>query len=341
MTANGTDSRRDEGLREEAAAWLARLRGPSTPEDHAAFEAWYDAAPEHAEAYDGVLRTWEAVGLAKHAPAGQARSRPRSGGIHRCRYAIAAVAAAIVIALLAFGAYGTRLGTPASVRSGEFASGTGEVRTLELVDGSRITLNSASAVRAAYSASERRVELLRGRARFAVAHNEARPFVVATPVGLVIAHGTVFDVAFDGRRASVSLIEGSVEVRPMAVAGKSAGPRLLTPGQQVIVQPGEIQAATRAIGNENDRSNGMVSFEDASLDQVIAVVNRSGGARIVLADPALAKLRFTGTFDPADGEQLARLVAASFGLQLSRGEGGTLVLAQPRSRPASDEKIPG
>jgi transmembrane sensor len=85
----------------------------------------------------------------------------------------------------------------------------------------------------------------------------------------------------------------------------------------------------------------MVSFEDASLDQVIAVVNRSGGARIVLADPALAKLRFTGTFDPADGEQLARLVAASFGLQLSRGEGGTLVLAQPRSRPASDEKIPG
>jgi transmembrane sensor len=85
----------------------------------------------------------------------------------------------------------------------------------------------------------------------------------------------------------------------------------------------------------------MVSFEDASLDQVIAVVNRSGGARIVLADPALAKLRFTGTFDPGDSEQLARLAAASFGLQLSRGEGGTLVLAQPRARPASDEKIPG
>jgi ferric-dicitrate binding protein FerR (iron transport regulator) len=51
----------------------------------------------------------------------------------------------------------------------EFASGGGEIRTLDLADGSRITLDAATLLQTAYSTDERRIVPLRGRARFAVA----------------------------------------------------------------------------------------------------------------------------------------------------------------------------
>lgn len=332
---------RDDGLREDAAAWLARLRGPSTAEDRAAFEAWYQAAPEHAEAYDAVLRTWEDAGLAALTPAGRSRAALAPGIVYRWRYALAAVAATVVIAVVAFGAYGEAIVGSVAGRPVEFASRAGRIRTIELADGSRVTLDGASRLEARYSPDERRIELLRGRARFAVAHNRARPFVVATRLGLVIAHGTVFDVALAGPRLTVSLLKGSVEVRRTA-SGRPGASRMLTAGQRVTVDAREIGPPTRSSVAQADWTNGMVSLEDAPLGQAIAAANRYGADRIVLSDPALARLRFTGTFRAADTERFARLVADSFGLGLWREEGGAFVLSPPGAAAARErKKIPG
>jgi transmembrane sensor len=339
MAATRDEPAPGEELRAEAAAWLARLRGPSTPEDHAAFEAWYEAAPKHADAYEAVLQSWEAAGLARLTPAGQARSSLRAGRVYRWRYAIAAVAATVVVVLVAFGADGAVF-APNPARTVEFASGAGEIRTIELADGSRITLDAGSLLQTAYSADERRVVLVRGRARFTVAHSGKRPFVVATPVGLVIAHGTVFDVAFDGTRLKVSLLQGSVQVRRAGVLSQAGASRVLIPGQRVIVEGGKIGIPTPASQTDTDWPAGMLSFEDAALGDVVAAANRRGSPAVVLADPSLAKLRFTGTFRAADTEQLAKLIAAMFQLELSRGDGGELVLSPTRSTP-DREKIPG
>ena len=342
MAETGDDPARDDSLRQEAAAWLARLRGPSTPEDHAAFEAWYDAAPENAEAYDGVLQTWEAAGLAPLTATGGARAPLRSGGGRRWRYALAGVAASVVIALLAYGAYGAGGIAPGVARPVEFASRDGEMRTVELADGSRITLDAATLLQSVYSADERRIVLLHGHARFAVAHDRTRAFIVATRLGSVVAHGTVFDVAYDGRQVRVLLLEGSVEVRRAARSNETGSSRMLTPGQSVIVDASDIQAPTGSSPTDADWPNAMLSFEDAPLDQVVATANRHGPPAIILADPSLTKLRFTGTFKAADTAQLAKLIAASFKLELMRGPGGALVLSSPRTAMSRErKKIPG
>jgi transmembrane sensor len=341
MPAAGDDPLRDGGLREESAAWLARLRGPSTPEDHAAFEAWYNAAPEHAEAYDAVLQSWEAAGLAKLTPAGRTRRDLKAGLAYRWRYAVAAAAAVMVIALFAFGA-GARFLAPDAARPVEFASHKNEIRTIELADGSGVTLDTASLVRATYSPRERRVVLLRGRARFAVAHDSARPFIVATPAGSVIAHGTVFDVAFDGMRIMVSLIEGSIEIRPANATSKAEVSQMLTAGQSVIVDGGKIETASRPSQADTNWPTGMLSFENAPLGEVVAAANRYSARGITLADPMLARLRFTGTFRATDTEQLARLVAAMFELELSQDDRGAFVLSPRRAAADGDRrKNPG
>jgi len=163
MAASGQGAGGDEVLRGEAAAWLARLRGPSSAEDHAGFESWYNADPRHAAAYDAVLDSWESLGKLASKPAGEAPAalaRTRHGR----RYAIAA-AVALVIVLLTFGAYGAGLLGRDVTRTVEFASRTGEIRSAQLADGSRVMLDTASLLQASYSVDERRVELLRGRAR--------------------------------------------------------------------------------------------------------------------------------------------------------------------------------
>src|SRR3546814_14166765 len=77
----------------------------------------------------------------------------------------------------------------------ELASKSGEIRTVALEDGSRVTLDTDTILHIAYSPTERGLKLERGRARFDVSYDASRPFVVFAGGGSITAHGTVFDVA--------------------------------------------------------------------------------------------------------------------------------------------------
>src|SRR3546814_15110866 len=77
----------------------------------------------------------------------------------------------------------------------ELASKIGEIRTVALEDGSRVTLDTDTILHIAYSPTERGLKLERGRARFDVSYDASRPFVVFAGGGSITAHGTVFDVA--------------------------------------------------------------------------------------------------------------------------------------------------
>jgi transmembrane sensor len=339
VTAKETDSVWEEHMREEAAAWLTRLRGAPTAEDQIAFEEWYSADPGHAAAYDAVLETWSLVGQA--ARPNRSTVRPR----RRRHYGLAAVAATIVIAFLAYAAFAGDSMSRGSDRAVELASRTGEIRPLQLADGSRVILDTATLLQTDYSADVRRITLLQGRARFLVARDKGRPFIVATTAGLVVAHGAVFDVALVGPRTTVSPIEGSLEVRPVATADPRRPSRStrLVPGQRAVLVDGEIdKEPVQSVRPGADWPNGMLSFEDAPLDQVVAAANRYSAVQIVLADPTVVSLRFTGTFKATDTEQLANLLAAMFSLDLTRGNDRMFVL---RSSPAPDnrgrKKIPG
>jgi transmembrane sensor len=331
MVASEEDALGD-GARAEAAAWLARLRGTSTAEDHAAFEEWYDADPRHAAAYEAILESWETAGLARTTPIGIGRSGLAPAGARRWRYAMAAIAATIVIVVLAFGANGAGIIGPKTNRPIEFASGADEVRTVDLADGSRVTLGGNSLLRSAFVAGERRVWLSQGRARFAVAHDAARPFIVETPAGLIIAHGTVFDVTITGARVAVSLLQGSVEVRPAVSSSRAVPitPAMLSPGQRTVMVAGEPPSPPTSTKNSVAESqDGMLSFENAPLGDVVAAVNRKAARQIVLSDPALAELRFTGTFHAAATDELAAMLAAMFDLRLSHDR-GVIILGPSR-----------
>lgn len=110
----------------------------------------------------------------------------------------------------------------------------GETYISVLPDGTKVWLNSASAIKfpVAFTGNERKVEII-GEAYFEVAHNAVTPFIVkdvsrATAVQVL---GTHFNVNTypDETVMKVTLLEGSVKV------SKGASTSLLKPGQQAQV----------------------------------------------------------------------------------------------------------
>lgn len=324
MEQRRTDRGAPEAVREQAIAWLARLRAGPSDQDIADFETWYAADPQHADTYDALLDSWDDTALVARTPVAQ---QPRLAA-GRPWWKAAAAAAAVLLLLIAGGLILT--GTPRRdiTPQSMLASRIGEIRTITLEDGSRVTLDTNSAVEVRFDGEQRRVQLERGRARFEIAHDARRPFVVAAGPGEIVAHGTVFDVDLRRSGILVVLLQGSVEVRRPNAGGTPAASTMLKPGQQLAISAGPAAASPAAIRAPETRwPSGMLSFEDAPLADVLASANRYSRTQIVIRDPAVGERRFTGTFKADEPVQLAEMIGPMFGLRIEHDQNDNLILA--------------
>lgn len=319
----------EESLRQDAADWFSRMRAPDAERDRVAFEAWLTEHPDHRAAYERIARRWQQADLLSHTPSAKARSGlPVRRQLTRAPYAIAAsLVAAILIGISTW--LWTAPGPGGDVPQSQFAaaeiSSPVGIRRVRLSDGSFVTLDTDSSVTVRITEGERRVVLDRGRARFEVAHDAARPFIVSAGDGEVIARGTIFDVSLTEGHPCVSLIKGAVEVRqgPAGAGGKRMVARL-EPGQTIVLDgaspaPRAVQAADSAW------TSGMLVFEDAPLEQVLATANRYARRKVSIDDPALGALRVTGTFHSDRPDELAATLAQAFGLEVVEREGGLVL----------------
>lgn len=316
-SAPGLDARLDA----EAAAWLARLRGPRRTEaTERGLRAWLATDPAHAAAFSRATEVWDLIG-------GAGAQLDRSLGSRRtgmARWPMAMAAGlALVACLIGGGVLFT--GGPA------YRTQVGEQQSVILSDGTRLTLNTDSRVRVRYSAGLRRVELDQGEAMFEVAKNPARPFVVVAAGDEVRALGTVFVVRRDQARLAVTLVEGRVSVSEPGKAGRRVL-AVLTPGQRLTVRPEagsgidhpRIEAVTAW-------RRGQVMFDDVSLLDAAEELNRYGGRRIVVGDPSLGAMKISGVFSTSDPGAFAAAAAQLLDLSV-RSDDGRVVLERADAR---------
>lgn len=320
MTGDVTDLAGSGDRFAEASAWFARLRGPDAAALRSEFEVWRSEA-ENAEAYREMEAIWDASASVSR-PAPRRAQRLRPGLI------AAGVAAAVTISFLA-----------ASVldrthSAAIYGSERGAIRTVTLADGSHVTLDTASRISVDLAKDERRVALLAGRARFAVAKDPARPFVVSAGDDAVVARGTLFDVRLRAGGAEVALYEGAVDLERRE---SRAPPRVLArlrPGQKAVFAANDAPPAI-AIARGDDWTDGVLSGQEMRLADVVSEANRYGRIRIVLGDPALGELRISGGFRPADTRSLADAMAAALDLTVTPDPDGNLVLSRKHGGPLS------
>src|SRR5262249_29368971 len=111
-----------------------------------------------------------------------------------------------------------------------YATGHGDQRTLQLADGSRLSLDALTKVEVTLARNERRIELVSGRMNIEVAKDPERPLRVRAAGSTVTALGTVFTVERGAQAVVVTLVEGRVAVRR-----EQGRPLEMTPGQQLTL----------------------------------------------------------------------------------------------------------
>jgi transmembrane sensor len=200
---------------------------------------------------------------------------------------------------------------PPSLIQADYSTGKGEQRSVTLADGSRVTLNTDSALAIHFDDSARRVELLQGEAFFEVAKREHQPFVVTAEGRSVRAVGTAFNVQLRPSQTKVELVEGIVEIedgqhRERLHAGQTA---LI--GADHIAVPSASPSANMALWRE-----GYLQFDGLPLREAVAQINRYRPGRVLLLNDALADKRVSGLFrlDALD-QALASLKSAVPALQ--------------------------
>lgn len=310
----------------EAAAWLTRLQeSERTVATEAAFKEWLSADPAHARAFTRINDVWELIPGAL-APMQQLRLQPARRR-HRMRERRTPWLAAAACALVVLTAAGiVHMFRPVDRT---YQTAVGEQRTVVLDDLTRVTLDTNTRLVVEYRRSERRVVFEHGEALFHVTTNPHRPFVVQTGDEQVVDLGTVFDVRRDPQRVAVTLLEGKVWVGAQAAApGQSALSTVLAPGERLVIRADGSHAFDRPdIEAAMAWRRGQIYFDDTTLPDAIAELNRYGGEQIRIANPALAQLHVSGVFSVHDPAQFATAVASLHDLRLVR-DGGTLVLAR-------------
>ncbi|HSI58474.1 MAG TPA: FecR domain-containing protein, partial [Ideonella sp.] len=231
-------------MREQAALWVVRLQeagiGVASDAVRAECEAWCNADPRHSRMLEQMRGLWGAMAHTDDAqasdgagpdPKRHARSRPRA----RSAGLLSLAALALLVAAWSLGEHGSGWGLITAWRADERAA-VGEIRSVALPDGSRLTLNSGSAVGLDYGPDHRRIRLLAGEVLAEVAPDASRPFSVQGRDGDATARGTRFLMRQDAQDSIVTVLEHSVEVavrRPARQAEDVATGVTVQTGQRV------------------------------------------------------------------------------------------------------------
>ena len=327
---------------EAASSWFAlRRRKPDCVEEQQ-FTAWLEADPENRRAYDEVTRSWEISALAASDPTVVTMRTdalmvrpPKQRDLSRLWGALATAALVLIVFT------GISISYPGFLRSaGDVATrrdqlvlrtGIGERATATLDDGSTVVLNTNSILEINYTRLRRDVRLVAGQALFKVAHDTARPFVVAAANHEVVAVGTEFEVRLEGQNVRVALLQGRVRVAPITGRRAPAASEVavMTPGEQLVASPAGMLVNRTNVGELVSWQSGRVRFDNTRLADAVAEMNRYSRTRIVVDDPAAADMRITGAFRTGQSYSFAQTIGDAFPVEVEQN--GEVIRLHSRS----------
>jgi len=336
-----------EALDDQAIEWIILLHsGKAGAEELAALARWRASSPGHDRAYREALELWqdagdalaepEAVPQAKDSSAeGSAQAGPPFHAVAR-RQSLAgplpprqaaasrrpanrrrylSIAATVLLGLAGAIWNCPRLTDPLLH---DYHTLPGELRQVRLEDGSRVLLDTDSALDVAFDGTARRVRLARGQALFQVAAEPGRPFEVEAADGVAQALGTVFDVRLEGKSMAVVVQEHAVAVRSRTArfpgeVRVETGERLAFSGARTVPRPEQAE-----LGEATAWQRHKLIFDGRELSAVVEELNRYASGKILIADPSLRQRKVTGVFSTDEPEASLRAIQSTLQLRGTR-----------------------
>lgn len=286
---------------EQAAEWFALLRSEGLPvEEHARWQAWLEARPQHRLAWqrvEAISRQFEGLAQPQVArQALQAQGLPRRQALKML--SLLGASSALLLAGRAL---------PWQQWQASQRTAVGEVREARLADGSRLWLNTDSAVELFFSAGERRLALYRGELLIE-APADSRPLLIDTAQGRLRAAAGRFGVHEREHGTQVAAYAGSIELLSPAVR--------IAPGQQRLL--GSRAVAPQALDSARQAwTRGVLQADDMRLGDFITELGRYQPGYLG-CDPRVAELRLVGAFPLAERERIFSALEASLPVRVVR-----------------------
>ncbi|HEV8495006.1 MAG TPA: FecR family protein [Candidatus Angelobacter sp.] len=306
---------------EAAADWHVRLKFDADDnveipaqlaEEHA---QWLAASEQHRRAWALVERMDQQLCQLPQEASLSALNTNRPTQLHR----------RTVLGGLVLLAGGVSLGWSAYEKSlwhswgADYRTAAGQHQVIQLADGGRVDMNTASALDIHYNANLRLVRLYKGEILIQTAPDTlstARAFVVDTPQGRIRALGTRFSVRIDGDSTHIAVYEHAVEISPQA----SGLPLVIESGQSARFTRTGIIPGAPADDSQLAWTGGLLVAIDQRLDDFLTELSRYHRGHID-CDPAVAGLRVTGVYRTGDINHVLESLALSHPVRVSRFAG--------------------
>lgn len=299
-------------------------------------------SPEELAAYRHAQAVWEALPGLKTDPgyaallgrptwrerlAGWRSSLPEVRRERRSFWAVGGAALAAGLIALAW------LGMQPS--GAVYNTNIAEIRELALEDGSTIALGAKSRLTVTFSEDQRVVDMEPGEAFFSVTPDPERPFIILAGDTHISVVGTKFNVKYDGENVRVSVTEGMVKVAPPRLPPSFRDePQIpVVAGTEVLIAADAEEPDVRPLASLPAETwlSGRLAYEDASLKEIIADVNRYLPGKVVISSERLAQERLTASFRADQAAAFLQSLPQVIPVRLEGRIGQTVVLTEASS----------
>ena len=200
-------------------------------------------------------------------------------------------------------------------------------KTLVLSDGSTVWLDWSSRILVHMSEDERRVELITGKAAFAVTSDSVRPFIVQAGVVTTRVTGTEFVVQRRGDDVNVAVVEGAVRV---TASSQTAS---LVAEQGVRAVSGTLEETMSVSAREISAwREGRLVFRDRPLREALRALDSYTTYQLDASELADTTATVTGTFFIDRAHEAIASIAVSQNLERDFAAPDRLVLRPSKNR---------
>jgi len=338
----------------EASEWIAKMDKGLSDADADTLFAWMRADPRNEAQLLEMARMWDKMDvLARLSEVFPHASETGSVTVRRMSRPMA-IAASFIVVITGFVMTAAIMnldkdGPPPSLASdiATYETAIGGISTIELADGSLITLNTNTLVGVSFGEKRRIVQLKRGEMHIDVAHDPTRPLSVIAAGRIVQAVGTAFSVKIDAsQRVEVLVDDGRVQVGVHEQGTSEVGQGVTLgsfEGQSLFIAQGERVVLNA--DNENVEAlepeeievhlswrSGNLIFRGESLATAVAEVGRYTAVEFVIEDENLQHVRVAGLFKAGDVTGFLSSLEANFDIVYQRADDETILLSAEKSR---------
>jgi transmembrane sensor len=293
---------------EQAVHWLVEMQGgPLSPSQQRAWQQWHDAHSEHQRAWQHIQRVNQRLRGLSSPLAHSALNAPTSSGRRQALKLLLLLGAGSAVT------WGIREQNLLPPLLADYRSPVGQRRDLRLDDGSRLQLNTRSAVDVHFDGQQRLIRLLEGEILLTTAQDR-RPLLVQSAEGLLRPQGARLNLRQFNQRSELAVFEGSVSVSPTAYNGAAL---TLQAGQQLSFNANAWGTPRPLDAGSGAWSDGMLVAAHMRLADFLQELGRYRRGQLN-CDARVADLLISGSYPLDDSERILDLLEISLPVKVQR-----------------------